>query len=464
MKFNSEEIERCFEKSKETVKSFGADKFCEKKKKMEKFAPRILLVGPSGMGKSTLVNDIFGIDDKEGASVRAGGEPCTTCFEEFSPRNGIPVSIIDSRGIEKDISSTQRKEIVEYVRKKNNDIDNTNHVHIAWYVPGDRWEKSDTEYLSELSRVVNVVVAVTRADLRQGIDPETKKTALELTHEAIQKDIKVSNQPDMHIVDVASPPEGSQHWVPSMCKLGHGRGNFLISNRRGTWNCEAELKAKGTYCSEHGTGTSGPYGHLKLLEITADLIPNVFRASLDTAQIVDVKRKNSVAAGIIVAHVIAAIGIGAVALPCADLPLLLGLETSMVAQLFFVYNIDMDMMPLGVWVQLNASLLGIVGFVGSGLADLMKMTLVLAPFGAAIDGTVAGLVVSTFGVVVAMACAKLSSLPSGHHDKEQFEDILWKCVDSAKSLINFKQMMGTLSSEEGKQNLFNEISSHISGN
>jgi GTPase Era involved in 16S rRNA processing len=59
----------------------------------------ILILGKTGVGKSTLINGIFDFSENEGAKT-GDGKPITQEFEEFTSENKKGLRFIDSKGIE----------------------------------------------------------------------------------------------------------------------------------------------------------------------------------------------------------------------------------------------------------------------------------------------------------------------------------------------------------------------------
>lgn len=123
----------------------------------------ILIAGQTGVGKSTLLNSVFGED----FAKTALGEPVTQHAEWFSSPD-VPLRIMDSRGLEaKDYSATLNavRGEVEASRAQRSA---RNQLHIAWVciaAPSSRVQECEIDLVRMCNRYdIPVVVVLTKDD------------------------------------------------------------------------------------------------------------------------------------------------------------------------------------------------------------------------------------------------------------------------------------------------------------
>ena len=114
----------------------------------------ILLLGKTGIGKSTLINGIFDFKENEGAKT-GEGKPITTEYDEYTSENRKGLRLIDSKGIEMgdyNINTVfnSAKHLIE-TKAREGDPDKL--IHCIWYCfksSGLRFEPVEKEILSLL--------------------------------------------------------------------------------------------------------------------------------------------------------------------------------------------------------------------------------------------------------------------------------------------------------------------------
>ena len=143
----------------------------------------IILVGPSGVGKSTLINSVLQLDENKGAPTGIG-EPCTQGEPQFY--DSIKVNFIrvaDSKGIEK--GSYGVDAVVEstknFIEKQLLTKDPDKYIHCIWYcITGARFEDVEKESLQKLADIYNnselpIIVVYTKAIMKSLYEPIERK-------------------------------------------------------------------------------------------------------------------------------------------------------------------------------------------------------------------------------------------------------------------------------------------------
>ncbi len=154
------------------------------------FKPNVLICGDSGVGKSTLINDLLG---KKLAPVSAA-KACTKDFECYSDNS---INIYDSKGRERDINIEEFLSIVvEFIKKRNNSNDPREHIHVFLYCISEaRVFNTMGWFIDSLKKCdVSPIVCITKADIK------TKEQLDGIIHELNNLNI---NKDD--IIQIVSP-------------------------------------------------------------------------------------------------------------------------------------------------------------------------------------------------------------------------------------------------------------------
>ena len=149
----------------------------------------IVLVGPSGVGKSTLINAILDVDIKTGF-----GCPQTRDSEFFNSEKIPFIRLADSRGVEKNNTSgidSIFENIKNFIQSQLNTNDYDKFIHIIWYCwTGTRFEQSEIELFKKISEQyslnnIPVIIVYTNAIFPKEIENAKKY---------IKEDLKLENE------------------------------------------------------------------------------------------------------------------------------------------------------------------------------------------------------------------------------------------------------------------------------
>lgn len=126
------------------------EKMDEVSKERCKMKANIIIAGKTGVGKSTLINSIFG---EELAKVGTG-KPITQGIQKYEKEH-IPIRIYDTQGLELEEAEKERVKngIVELIDKNLIEGAKEDHIHIIWYCincMGHRIEPAELEWVNEI--------------------------------------------------------------------------------------------------------------------------------------------------------------------------------------------------------------------------------------------------------------------------------------------------------------------------
>ena len=180
------------------------EKLSEKMSELEVKHLNILLVGPSGVGKSTLINSILKLEEDKEALADIT-KPTTKTFNVYESDKISNIRLIDSRGIEKGDYNIDEfvNEVTNYIEKSELDGNPDNFVHCIWYcITGTRFEDIEEKTLNKLASIYDdsklpIIVVYTQAIIPQ-------------YYNAIRNDIIKNNKNIEYIPVVAKDMELSE--------------------------------------------------------------------------------------------------------------------------------------------------------------------------------------------------------------------------------------------------------------
>ena len=163
----------------------------------------ILVLGKTGVGKTSLLNYLYGFDLPVGAGLPKTGKGL---HENVITRNGTAYHIFDTWGIEADSLPEWRKEVLALVRKRNTSPHISDWFHAVYYCFSANTARIEAAEIDEilvplLQSGCKVIVALTNAE-----DGFRKQEKIEGMKEYLQAELtqRLHRDPKLEIIPVVS--------------------------------------------------------------------------------------------------------------------------------------------------------------------------------------------------------------------------------------------------------------------
>lgn len=133
----------------------------------------VLIAGRTGVGKSTLINSVF-----HGEMATTGDGRPVTKNARLIRKEGVPLGIWDTRGLEMADFQETLDELNQLVEERARDPDAERHIHVAWlciHEDGRRVQDAESRLCRALSERMPVLGVITKARSDEGFRAEAQR-------------------------------------------------------------------------------------------------------------------------------------------------------------------------------------------------------------------------------------------------------------------------------------------------
>lgn len=309
----------------------------------------IIVVGKTGVGKSTLINGVF----RENLAATGMGKPVTTHMRKISKKD-FPLNVYDTRGFElgKDAQKEVKKEVIDTIRRSIASKDVNERIHCIWYcinTASNRIEPEEIEWLKDFAEENKVTQIPVIIVLTQSF---SKKKAKEMRDTILNENLEV-----LQIVPVLAMD----------------------------YDIEDDYVAKA-------------YGLDTLIRVMSEVLPDELQDTLQNVQKASLEEKKRYAQAAVATATAAAFGEGFSPIPFSDCALLIPTQVAMVASITAIFGLNINKSIITAFVS---STLGAGGATVAGktiVSNLLKLIPGVGTIaGGTISGATAGLLTTALG-------------------------------------------------------------------
>lgn len=297
----------------------------------------VMILGKTGVGKSTLINNMF---NKKMADVGVG-KPITKDIKKITLPD-FPLAIFDTPGLELsgDFNADSLMDaVVNEIDKGIRSGDISQAIHCIWYcisTPSHRIEQTEIDFLKKfLGKTseydVPVIVVLTQS--------YTKRDAQKLKSE-----VEKENLPIVNIVPVLAE-------------------NYEIDD---------EYTAKA-------------YGLERLSEIMNNVIPDAVQKTFIAVQKVNLELKKGKAQAVVASSAVAAAATGAVPIPFSDAAVLVPEQIAMIGGITAIFGVPMDQ---GTVMAIISATIGTAGTTVLGKTIAANLIKLIPAVGSVVGGVI----------------------------------------------------------------------------
>ncbi|BAX82364.1 YcjF family protein [Labilibaculum antarcticum] len=342
------------EKDTDRLKDQFEKEFKDFKRNIKK--PNILILGGTGVGKSTLINMVFGDD-----TVKTGeGKPITKGINRIAPENK-DIVLYDTEGFELgDENNTKFKnEIIGFVKERQNEP-LENQIHIVWQVIAASSNRV-TDYDKELNKVIKdlgIPIAVIFSKCDEVSMDDTEKSVKELF--------------EFSSFDQIFQSAESPFFATTVQEMQESEDNLNVS---------------------------------KIVNWSIGQLPDMLVDGFVAAQVSNLSAKRNKADSIILQHSGANALVGFSPIPFSDAPILITSQTGMLVRILYVYGMgDAKSIAKGIMTTSGTSI--VISNLGKSIVgNLLKC---IPGVGTAVGGAINAGVASAITYAMGKASSELT--------------------------------------------------------
>jgi len=305
----------------------------------------VLVIGKTGVGKSTLINAVF----RDRLAETGVGRPVTQGIRQYTKLN-CPITVYDTPGLE--LNDEQIKIVQLNVAKLIDDqrlLHPTEHIHVIWYCinhGAKRIEPIEEAWLKEIEiKDVPVILVLTQT--------ASKKSS------EFFKELEHLNLPVSQIIPVLAQPEEIDD--------------------------DYTVKA-------HSLD--------RLVDYTFQLLPEIAKKAFVKEQIASISLKADMAFKYVTGYVAGSAIVGATPIPFADAPILVTVQTAMIANITVIFGLPFDK---GFISAMFSTITGASGMTAVGRNIVTNLLKMIPGAGSVVGGAIAGATAATLTLALGLA-------------------------------------------------------------
>jgi uncharacterized protein (DUF697 family)/GTP-binding protein EngB required for normal cell division len=248
----------------------------------------IMLSGITGVGKSTLINAIFGEDLAE----TGVGAPLTQHIELYE-KEGVPLRVYDVKGLELDaaVQKSVRADLDRLVRASRRTETTNDDIHLMWYcVSSDssKLQPAEIKFINESAKALAVILVITKS------------------------------------IDEGATRELMSH--------------IEMKRQEGALQVEAIVPVLAMDKEVRGLGAKEKFGLQELADLSYEMLPDAQKRAFAAAQILSADLRKKAALTAIALASAASAAAGAIPIPIADAAVLVPIQLAMFEGIARVYG------------------------------------------------------------------------------------------------------------------------------